>query len=104
MATKRGGGGQVKFYPYEKGGGGGGVSHAEWDWRHSVGVVFMQYLEVVAIMKGGCNIFRTFKRGNMIRCTLFQGGGGGGYNKFQTRYFVDPPPPRLPVIDQLTKC
>ena len=29
MATKRGeGGGQVKFYPYEKGGGGGkGLSH-----------------------------------------------------------------------------
>ena len=28
-ATKRWGGGHVKFYPYENGGGGGSFSHAE---------------------------------------------------------------------------
>ena len=39
---KTGGGGHVKFYPYEKGGGGGGkrFSHSEGGGTKSVGVVF----------------------------------------------------------------
>ena len=38
---KTGGGGHVKFYPYEKGGGGGkSFSHAEGGGAKSFGVVF----------------------------------------------------------------
>ena len=42
----RGGGGHVKFYPYEKGGGAEKVLAMLKGDTKSFGVVFMQYLEV----------------------------------------------------------
>ena len=42
----------MKFYPYEKKGG-GSFSHAEGGGTKSFGVVFMRYLEVLAILWGG---------------------------------------------------
>ena len=60
-----GGGGQVKFYPYKKMGrvenvlamlkGGGGTTGFK--------VVFMQELEVLAILMGGTKSFRPLKGG-----------------------------------------
>ena len=53
------------------------------------GVVFIQLLEVVAILKGGGRkMFPLFKRGghkNFYLVFFFGGGGGGG--KFRTRKF-----------------
>ena len=64
-ATKREGGGYVKFYPYEKGGGaekvltmlkgGGGTQN--------FGVVFRREPEVLVILKGGRKKFQLFKSG-----------------------------------------
>ena len=47
------GGGDMNFYPYEKGGGGG---------HNSSEVVVKQYLELVAIFKDGPKKFPLFKR------------------------------------------
>ena len=68
-------GGQVKFYPLQKGGreqfkpswrgGGGGTT--------SFGVVLTQVLEVLTILEGGTNGFHPVK------------GGGGG--KGQIKYY-----------------
>ena len=51
-ATKReGGGGHVKFYPYEKGGRGRkSFSHVKGGGTKSFGVVFTRWLEVLAIL------------------------------------------------------
>ena len=44
----------MKCYPYEKGGGGKGFSHAEGlTTRNSFGVVLAEKLEVLAMLKGG---------------------------------------------------
>ena len=47
-----GGWGEVKFYPYEKGGGGKILAMLKGGGRQSFGVVFPRKLEVLAVLKG----------------------------------------------------
>ena len=68
-ATKREGGGQVKFYPCNKGGGAGkSFSHAEGGGgTTSFEVILPKELEVLAIVIGG---------GCAKKCPPFKRGGG----------------------------
>ena len=84
---KRKGGGQVKFYPYEKaGGGGGGSSHPERGHTKFWGSFNMGDLSVNHIGGGGGRKkFAPFKREGHGQFYLFE--GGGGRNKFLTHDF-----------------
>ena len=55
-----GGGGHVKFYPYEKGGGGKSFSHAE---RGGHNIFWGSFYAVLAMLKGGAKSFHSFKGG-----------------------------------------
>ena len=83
-----GGGGQVKFYPYEKGGGRGtkSFSHAEGGGggTQSFDVVLTQGLTVLAILIGGAKSFHLLKGGREKFYPIF---GGGGCKKFGTSDF-----------------
>ena len=88
-----GGGGQVKFYPYEKGGGGTkNVSGGEG--AQSFEVVFTWELEVLAILKGDRKNFPLFKRGVQKVVSCLEGGGAQKVLDPRFSHFVAPPPPR----------
>ena len=71
MDYKPVGGGGVKFYRYEKGGGGvGGTA--------GFGVVLTQELEVLAIVEGLVINFHPIKRGARKFYPVLGGGGGAG--------------------------
>ena len=58
------GGGQVKFYPYKKGGGEKRFSHPEGGCTKGFGVVLTRELEVLTILEGGTKGFQPLKRGH----------------------------------------
>ena len=71
------GGGQVKFYPYKKGGGRKSCSHAERGGTQTFEVVLTQELEVLAILMGGGRLkFPPFKRGGAQKVLPCLKGGG----------------------------
>ena len=83
----------VKFYPYEKGRGGGGVLAMLKGGTKSFGVVFTQKLEVLAILK--LKKFPLFKRGGAKSFTVLRGGA----KSFGPANFPFCSPPPLPVIN-----
>ena len=88
----------MRFYPYAKWrGGGGSFSHAEGGGdTTSFGVVFVRYLEVLAILKGGRKKFPPLKRRGRGREKLYPVLRGGGVSDPRFSHFVAPP---LPVIN-----
>ena len=94
MATKRKGGGDVKFYPYERLGEGGGGSHAEGESTTSFKVVFRWQLEVLAILKGGgAKCFHPLKGGTRKVLPCLEVGGGAKSFRPMILPFCSPPPP-----------
>ena len=88
LITERGGGAQVKVYPYENDSGGGGGT--------SFGVVLTKELEVLAILKGGGGGCK-----NVLPCHE----KGDGAQSFGLAIFPfccnpPPPPPFLIINDQ----
>ena len=88
-------GGEIKFYPYKKGGE-KHLSHAymlKWEGgERSFWVVLTQELEVLAILKGGRQKFSPFKKRARIVLPCL-GEGRQNVSDPQFSHFVAPPPP-----------
>ena len=97
------GGGQVKFYPYTKGGG-GQILLAMLKWggggcTQSFEGVLTWELKVLAIVMGGVKSFHLLKGGGgtqKVLPSIVGGGGGQNVSDLQSSCFVAPPPPPSP--------
>ena len=95
MGFKTGGSGQVKFYPYNKGGGGRkSVSHAEGGHK-TFWIGLIREFEVLATLMGGAKSFNPLKGRRKRLYPLVKGGGGAKVLDPQFSHFVAPPPPPL---------
>ena len=91
----------MKFYLYEKGDGKKVLAMLKGG-HNKFGVVFTWYIEVLAILKGGCKTFPLFERGDMKCFTLFSVVlflGGGAKSFGPTIFpFCTPPGKILPLM------
>ena len=86
----------MKFYPDENGGAGKVLAMLKGGGTKSFGVVFMQWLEVLVILKGGAKSVHSLKGGRARKVLPCLEGGGAKSFGPMIFHFVAPP---LPIIN-----